>query len=107
MSIGFTSFHLQYLKLVSFHSKSEQLSYFANGHSPNVYTITSRQLVFRQYLPFSWTTLRGKHCRQPIAVMALVVSFGHNAERKKMGKILENRLHQKKSMMKRCCQNRN
>ena len=32
MSIGFKSFHLQYSKLVSFHAKSEQLSYFANGH---------------------------------------------------------------------------
>ena len=33
MSIGFQSFHLQYSKLVSFHAKSEQLPYFANGYN--------------------------------------------------------------------------
>ena len=27
-------------------------------------------------LPFSWTTLRGKNCRQPIAVMGVVDTFG-------------------------------
>ena len=26
--------------------------------------------------PFSWTTLRGKHCRHPIAVMGVVDTFG-------------------------------
>ena len=30
---------------------------------------------FRQCLPFSWTTLRGKHCRHPIAVMGVVDTF--------------------------------
>ena len=29
-------------------------------------------------LPFSWTTLRGKHCRHPIAVMGVVDTFGHS-----------------------------
>ena len=31
---------------------------------------------FWQCLPFSWKTLRGKHCRQPIAVMGVVDKFG-------------------------------
>ena len=31
-----------------------------------------RKWVFRQCLPFSWTTLRGKHCRHHIAVMGVV-----------------------------------
>ena len=26
---------------------------------------------------FKWTTLRGKHCRHPIAVMGVVDTFGH------------------------------
>ena len=30
----------------------------------------------QQCLPFSWTTLRGKHCRHPIAVMGVVDTFG-------------------------------
>ena len=33
---------------------------------PNVSTIP-----LRQCLPFSWTTLRGKHCQHPIAVMGV------------------------------------
>ena len=32
----------------------------------------------RQCLPFSWTTLRGKHCRHPIAVIGVVDTFGPN-----------------------------
>ena len=28
--------------------------------------------LLRQCLPFSWTTLRGKYCRHPIAVMGVV-----------------------------------
>jgi hypothetical protein len=36
---------------------------------PTVSTTPLRQWGFRQCLPFSWTTLRGKHCRHPIAVM--------------------------------------
>jgi hypothetical protein len=31
----------------------------------NVSTTPLRYWVFWQCLPFSWTTLRGKHCRQP------------------------------------------
>jgi hypothetical protein len=44
--------------------------------SPNVSTTPLRQWGFRQCLPFSWTTLRGKHCRHPIAVMGVVDTFG-------------------------------
>ena len=32
-------------------------------------TTSLRQWGFRQCLSFSWTTLRGKHCRHPIAVI--------------------------------------
>ena len=39
---------------------------------PNVSTTLLRQWGFRQCLPFSWTTLRGKQCRHPIAVMGVV-----------------------------------
>ena len=39
----------------------------ALGH--NVSTTPLRQWGFRQCLPFNWTTLRGKHCRHPIAIM--------------------------------------
>jgi hypothetical protein len=38
--------------------------------------ITTMQWGFRQCLPFSWTTLRGKHCQHPIAVMGVVDTFG-------------------------------
>ena len=43
---------------------------------PNVSTTPLRQWGFRQCLPFSWTTLRSKHCRHPIAVMGVVDTFG-------------------------------
>ena len=43
----------------------------------NVSTTPLRQWGIRQCLPFSWTTLRGKHCRHPIAVMGVVDTFGH------------------------------
>ena len=46
-------------------------------HSSNVSTTPLWQWGFRQCLPFSWTTLRGKHCRHPIAVMGVVDTFGH------------------------------
>ena len=39
---------------------------------PNVSTTPLRQWGFQQCLSFSWTTLRGKHCRHPIAVMGVV-----------------------------------
>ena len=44
---------------------------------PNVSTTRLWQWGFRQCLPFSWTTLRGKHCRRhPIAVMGVLDTFG-------------------------------
>ena len=43
-----------------------------NSYSPNVSTTPLRQWGFRQCLSFSWTSLRGKHCRHPIAVMGVV-----------------------------------
>ena len=43
---------------------------------PNVSTTPLRQWGLRQCLPFSWTTIRGKHCRHPIAVMVVVETFG-------------------------------
>ena len=45
-------------------------------YCPNICTTSLRQWGFRQCLPFSWTTLRGKHCRHPIAVMGVVDTFG-------------------------------
>ena len=45
---------------------------------------TIEDLMARTYLQphygngvFSWTTLRDKHCRHPIAVMGVVDTFGH------------------------------
>ena len=43
---------------------------------PNVSTTPLRQWGFQQCLHFSWTTLRGKHCRHPIAIMGVVDTFG-------------------------------
>ena len=48
-----------------------------NSVGPNVSTTPLRQWGFQQCLPFSWTTLRSKHCRHPIAVMEVVDTFGH------------------------------
>ena len=42
----------------------------------NVSTTPLRQWGFRQCLPFSWTTLRGKNCRHPVAIMGVVDTFG-------------------------------
>ena len=42
----------------------------------NLHTTTLRQWGFRQCLPLSWTTLRSKHCRHPIAVMGVVDTLG-------------------------------
>ena len=42
----------------------------------NVSTTPLRQWGFLQCLPFSWTTLRDKHCRHPIAIMGVVDTFG-------------------------------
>ena len=44
-------------------------------HCLNVSTTPLPQWGFRQCLPFSLTTLRGKHCRHPIAVTGLVDTF--------------------------------
>jgi hypothetical protein len=44
-------------------------------HCPNLSTTPLQQWGFRQCLPFSWTTLRGKHCWHPIAVMGVVDPF--------------------------------
>ena len=43
---------------------------------PNVSTTPLRQWGFWQCLPFSWTTLRDKHCQHPIAIMGVVDTFG-------------------------------
>ena len=43
---------------------------------PNVSTTPLRQWGFWQCLPFSCSTLRGKHCRHPIAVMGVVDKLG-------------------------------
>ena len=43
--------------------------------SPNASTTQLRQRGCQQCLPFSWTTLRGKHCGHPIVVMAVVNTF--------------------------------
>ena len=43
----------------------------------NVSTTPLRQWGFRQCLPFSWTTLRDKHCRHPIVVMGVVDMLGN------------------------------
>jgi hypothetical protein len=44
----------------------------ADAQCPNVSTTPLWQWGFRQCLPFSWTTLRDKHCWHPIAVMGVV-----------------------------------
>jgi hypothetical protein len=41
----------------------------------NVSITPLRQWGFGQCLPFSWTTLRGNHCRHQIAVMGVVDMF--------------------------------
>ena len=45
---------------------------YSVSHSPNVSTTQLRQWGVRQCLTFSWTTLRGKYCWHPIAVMWVV-----------------------------------
>ena len=53
------------------------ISYHSMLQGQNVSTTPLRQWGFRQCLPFSWTTLRDKHCRHPIAVMGVVDTFEH------------------------------
>ena len=48
-------------------------------YCPNVSTTPLRQWGFQQCLLFSGTTLRGKHCRHPNAVMEVVDTFGHKS----------------------------
>ena len=47
---------------------------------PNLSTTPLRQWGFQQCLPFSWTTLRGKHCRHPIVVMGVLDTLGLSLE---------------------------
>ena len=44
--------------------------------SSNASTTPFQQWGFWQFLLFSWTTIRGKHCRHPITVMGAVDTFG-------------------------------
>ena len=54
-----------------------KFSFTLRSQYSNVSTSPLRQWGFRQWLTFSWTTLRGKHCRHPIAVMGVVDTFEH------------------------------
>ena len=58
-------------------SSTPMIDFMREQYRPNVSTTPLRQWGFRQCLPFSWTTLRDKHCRHPIAVMGVVDMFGH------------------------------
>ena len=50
----------------------------SSKHGPNVSKTPLRQWGFQQcFIPFRWTTLRGKHSRHPIAVMGVVDTFRH------------------------------
>ena len=50
----------------------------SNQPFSNVSTTPLRQWDFRQFLSFSWTTLRGKHCQHPVAVMRVVDADSKN-----------------------------
>ena len=63
-------------------SKKYQNEHTSVSLSPNVSTTPLRQWGFQQCLPFSWTTLRGNHCRHPIAVMGVVDTFGPSQSQK-------------------------
>ena len=52
-------------------------SYYFIGIKLKMYGPIVSTTPLRQCLPFSCTTLRGKHCRHPIAVMGVVNTFGH------------------------------
>ena len=64
-----------WLSFIVLRSSEHSLTY-QNSSCSNVSTTPLRQWGFRQCLPFSWTTLRGKHCRHPIAIMGVVDTFG-------------------------------
>ena len=59
-------------------SSTPMIDFMREQYRPNVPTTPLRQWGFRQCLPFSWTTLRGKYCRHPIAVMGVVDTFGRS-----------------------------
>ena len=42
-------------------------------YCPNISTTPLQQWGFQQCLPFSWTTLKDRYCRRPIAVMGRMV----------------------------------
>ena len=46
------------------------------SRGPNIFTTPLRQWGFRQCLPFSWTTLKGKHCWHLITIIGVVDTFG-------------------------------
>ena len=52
---------------------------FSQSQSPKVSTNPLRQWVFQKSLPFSWTTLGGKYCWYPIAIMGVVDTFKQNS----------------------------
>ena len=59
-------------------SKGGYFKAFYDIYGLNVSTTPLWQWVFWQCLPFSWPTLRDKHCRHPIAVIEVVDTFGHS-----------------------------
>ena len=71
---------LRYLHFVVFcakiEPKIEKIQKTRRKQGPNVSTTPLRQWGFQQCLPFSWTTVGGKHCWNPIAVMGVVDMFG-------------------------------
>ena len=67
----FRTSRIQVCTYIMFYLKFQ---FFLQGS--NVSTTPLRQWDFRQCLLFSWTTLRGKHGRHPIAVMGVVDTFG-------------------------------
>ena len=55
----------------------QEHAWLAAKPCPNVFTTQFWQWGFRQCLPLSWTTLRGKHCWHSIAVMGVQICSGH------------------------------
>ena len=57
----------------------KKMKFESKQHVPstclNVSTTPLQQWGFRQCLPFSWTKLKGKHCRHRIAVLGVVHTF--------------------------------
>ena len=88
INLQFHNLCTYFQKLISFLCESlQESSKYGVGSSvgtngpevqlgPNVSKTPLQQWGFRQYLPFSWTTLRCKHCRHPIGVMGVVDTFG-------------------------------